>query len=90
MFRTSTSGLIKQIDVDFPPGTYVGAALLVKVIGIGPGKITGDNIDDKIIYTVNNADTIPAATNIRLQFSNIGNPQEPSRSYSVTVTILMT
>ncbi|MPZ06274.1 MAG: hypothetical protein GEU26_07630, partial [Nitrososphaeraceae archaeon] len=29
MFRTSTSGVIKTVEMDFPPGTYVGAALLV-------------------------------------------------------------
>ena len=89
MFRTSTPGPIKQIDVDFPPGTYVDAALLVETVGIGPGKISASGTTatgQAITYTVNNADTIPAGTNIRLQFSNIANPQEPSGSYSVTVT----
>ncbi|MPZ06272.1 MAG: S8 family serine peptidase [Nitrososphaeraceae archaeon] len=91
VFRTSTSGPIKQIDVDFPPGTYVGVSLLVETVGIGPGKISASGTTatgQTITYTVNNADTIPAGTNIRLQFSNIANPQEPSRSYSVTVTTI--
>ncbi|MGH9977091.1 MAG: hypothetical protein ACRD8Z_14830 [Nitrososphaeraceae archaeon] len=34
------SGPLKQIDSDFPHGTYVSTAVLIEAIGIGPGKIS--------------------------------------------------
>jgi hypothetical protein len=86
MFRTSTSGEIKTVEIDFPEGTYVGVALLVEAIGIGPGRIAGDNVDDKITYTVTDAENVPANTRIRIQLSNINNPSVPSDSYTVTIT----
>jgi subtilisin len=89
MLRTSTSGTVKTIDIDFPPGTYVGAALLVEAVGIGPGKIAASGstaTGPTITYTVDNAVNIPAGTNLRIQISNIGNPQDPASSYVVIVT----
>ena len=89
MFRTSTSGQIKKIDINFPAGTYVGSAILVEAVGIGPGKIsaTGSSATGQTLtYTTNNADNVATATNIRLQFSNIVNPPNPSADYYVTVT----
>ena len=38
-FRTSTAGVIKTVEIDFPPGTYVGAATLVELVGLGPGTV---------------------------------------------------
>jgi hypothetical protein len=57
-FRTSSSGAIKTVEIEFPPGTYVGAATLVEVVGLGTGTIaasgsTGTGM--KITYTVTNA-----------------------------------
>ncbi|MPZ08121.1 MAG: hypothetical protein GEU26_17185 [Nitrososphaeraceae archaeon] len=89
MFRTSTSGVIKTVEMDFPPGTYVGAALLVEAIGIGPGKISHSGTTatgQTITYTVDNAVNIPAFTKIRIQLANINNPPEPSNSLTVSIT----
>jgi hypothetical protein len=88
-FRTSTAGTIKTVEIDFPPGTYVGAATLVEVVGIGAGTIaasgsTGTGM--KITYTVTNEVNVPALTRIRIQLANINNPQDPSASYMVTIT----
>jgi hypothetical protein len=38
-FRTATAGAIKTVEIDFPPGTYVGAATLIETVGLGAGTI---------------------------------------------------
>jgi hypothetical protein len=38
-FRTATAGTIKTVEIDFPPGTYVGAATLIETVGLGAGTI---------------------------------------------------
>jgi hypothetical protein len=89
MFRTSTSGVIKTVEMDFPPGTYVGIALLVEAVGIGPGKIAASGTTatgQKITYTVDNAVNIPIFTTIRIQIANINNPSTPSDSLTVSIT----
>jgi subtilisin family serine protease len=77
MFRTSTPGPIKKVDVSFPAGTYVGAANLIEAVGIGSGKISAtgsSSTGQTLTYTTNSADNVATGTNIRLQFSNIVNP----------------
>ena len=89
MFRASTSGVIKTVEMDFPPGTYVGVALLVEAVGIGPGKISASGATatgQKVTYTVDNAVNVPALTNIRIQLANINNPPAPSSSLTVSIT----
>jgi subtilisin family serine protease len=89
MFRTSTPGTIKKIGISFPAGTYVGSANLIEVVGIGTGKISASGSSatgQMLTYTINSADNVATGTNIRLQFSNIVNPPDPSAGYHVTVT----
>jgi hypothetical protein len=88
-FRTTTAGVIKTVEMDFPVGTYVGAATLVEAVGIGPGTIaasgsTGTGM--KITYTVTNAVNVPALTKIRIQIANVNNPATPSTSLTVSIT----
>lgn len=88
-FRTTTAGVIKSVEMDFPVGTYVGAATLVEAVGIGPGSIaasgsTGTGM--KITYTVTNEVNVPANTRIRIQLANINNPPNPSSALTVAIT----
>jgi hypothetical protein len=88
MFRTSTTGIIKTVEIDFPPGTYVGAASLVEAAGIGSGTIAASSTTAtgmKITYTVTNGVNVPANTKIRIQLSNINNPQDAG-NYMVAIT----
>jgi hypothetical protein len=84
-FTTSTTGTIKTIEMIFPPGTYLGAARALEVEGIGEGKpklISGSTL----VYEVNDPVSIPAGTEIRLEFMNINNPPTASNTHTVTVT----
>ena len=85
MFRTSTPGVIKTIEMDLAVGTYTGAALLVEATGIGPGKISSPS-SSRVIYTVTNAVNVPANTNIRIQLANINNPQNPTTEVGIITT----
>lgn len=84
-FKTSTTGTINTIEMIFPPGTYLGAARLLEFEGIGKGtpEFLGGST---LIYNVNSPVSIPAGTEIRLEFMNINNPPTPSNSDTVTVT----
>jgi hypothetical protein len=81
---TATMGAIKRIEVVFPTGTITSAARLIEVQGIGAGSII--NSGTTVTYVVTSPVSIPAGTNIRLEFGNIINPSSPSNGYTVTVT----
>ena len=86
VFTTSTTGTIKFIDITFPAGTVIGATpLLVEREGIGAGTAAKSSATG-IRYTVTSAVSVPAGTQIRLEFFNIVNPTLPSTGYKVTVT----
>ena len=86
VFTTTTTGTIKFIDIAFPAGTVIGASpLLVEREGIGTGTAAKTSAT-VIRYTVDNAVSVPAGTQIRLEFFNIVNPTAPSTGYKVTVT----
>jgi hypothetical protein len=88
-FRTATAGIIKTIQMAFPPGTYVGAAVLVEATGIGPGTIaaSGNTVAGMTLtYTVTNEVNVPALTRMRIQVANVNNPPDPSNSLTVTIT----
>jgi hypothetical protein len=77
------------VEIDFPPGTYVGAATLIETVGLGAGTIAASGTTGagmKIKYTVTNEVNVPALTKIRIQLANINNPQTPGASYTVTIT----
>lgn len=84
-FTTSTTGTISTIEMVFPPGTYLGGARPLEIEGVGDGKaefIGGSTL----IYRIHNPVSIPAGTEIRLEFMNINNPPTPSATNTVTVT----
>ena len=86
VFTTTTTGTIKFIDITFPAGTVIGAAPnLVEREGIGAGTAAKTSAT-VIRYTVTSAVSVPANTEIRLEFFNIVNPTAPSTGYKVTVT----
>lgn len=86
VFTTSTTGTIKFIDITFPAGTLIGAAPnLVEREGIGAGTATKTSAT-VIRYTVTSAVSVPAGTQIRLEFFNLVNPTLPNTVYKVTVT----
>jgi hypothetical protein len=85
LFTTSTTGTIKFIDIAFPAGILIGSApLLVEREGIGAGTAVKTSAT-VIRYTVTSAVSVPAGTQIRLEFFNIVNPTAPSVGYKVTV-----
>ena len=93
VFLTTTSGAIKRIQVTFPAGTIIpNIAFFNEAEKCVPGGnctvLTGSAIKSgqTITYTVTNAVNVPAGTRIRLEFSNINNPLNPSANYKVTVT----
>lgn len=88
IFVTSTTAAIKEILVIFPAGTDVSVARLVEAEGIGKGTVGPGTISGQIVrYIVLNAEvtTIPAGTQIRLEFSNIVNPPDAGNGYRVNV-----
>jgi hypothetical protein len=88
-FRTATAGVIKTVEMAFPPGTYVGAAVLIEAVGIGPGTIAASGTTATgmtLTYTVTNEVNVPALTRMRIQVANVNNPPDPSNSLTVTIT----
>lgn len=86
VFTTSTTGTIKFIDITFPAGTVIGSSpLLVKREGTGAGTAAKTSAT-VIRHTVTNAVSVPAGTEIRLEFFNIVNPTLPNTGYEVTIT----
>ena len=69
MSRTSTTGLIKTVQMTFPAGTFVGIILLDEAVGIGHGTIASGTIASSptLTYTVTSPVNIPAGTKIRLE-----------------------
>jgi hypothetical protein len=88
-FRTATAGIIKHIQMAFPPETFVGSTVLIEAVGIGPGTIAASgspSTGQTLTYTVTNEVNVPALTRIRIQIANANNPQDPSNSLTVTIT----
>jgi hypothetical protein len=88
-FRTATAGVIKHIEMAFPPGTYVGAAVLVEAVGIGPGTIAASGSTATgmtLTYTVTSEVNVPALTRIRIQVANVNNPPDAGASFTVGIT----
>jgi hypothetical protein len=88
-FRTATAGVIKTLQLAFPVGTYVGAAVLIETVGIGPGTIAASGTTATgmtLTYTVTNEGNVPALTRIRIQVANVNNPPDPSNSLTVMIT----
>jgi hypothetical protein len=92
VFVTATSGTIKTIQVTFPAGTTIpNTAFFNEAEKCVPGGncaiLTGttSKSGQTITFTVTTAVNVPAGTKIRLEFSNIVNPQDPSSSYQVIV-----
>jgi hypothetical protein len=85
-FRASTTGEIDRIRMVFPEGTYLGNAKVLEVEGIGKGRPVGEFGSNILLYDLDSAQVVPAGTQIRLEFANIGNPPTPSTSNTVTVT----
>jgi hypothetical protein len=88
-FRTATAGIIKKVEMAFPVGTYVGSAVLIEAVGIGPGTIAASGTSATgmtLTYTVTNEVNVPALTRMRIQIANANNPPDPGNSLTVTIT----
>ena len=83
IFTTGTTAAIKQVEVDFPPGTNIQNAKLVDAAGLGPGTymISGHTIT----YTVAPEVLVPANTELKLQYDNILNPSIPDDNLTVRI-----
>ena len=84
IFTTGTTAPIKQVEVDFPPGTNIANAKLVDTAGLGPGTFTISG--QTITYTVAPEVLVPANTELRLQYDNILNPSIPDANLTVRIT----
>jgi hypothetical protein len=84
IFTTGTTAPIKQVEVDFPPGTNIANAKLVDTAGLGPGTYTISG--QTITYTVAPEVLVPANTELRLQYDNILNPSIPDANLTVRIT----
>src|SRR4249919_1591121 len=84
IFTTGTTAPIKQVEVDFPPGTDIANAKLVDTAGLGPGTFTISG--QTITYTVAPEVLVPANTELRLQYDNILNPSIPDANLTVRIT----
>jgi hypothetical protein len=84
IFTTGTTAPIKQVEVDFPPGTNIADAKLVDTAGLGPGTFTISG--QTITYTVAPEVLVPANTELRLQYDNILNPSIPDANLTVRIT----
>jgi hypothetical protein len=84
IFTTETTAPIKQVEVDFPPGTNIANAKLVDTAGLGPGTFTISG--QTITYTVAPEVLVPANTELRLQYDNILNPSIPDANLTVRIT----
>jgi len=83
IYTTGTTAAIKQVEVDFPPGTNIADAKLLDAIGLGPGtyKISGQ----AITYTLAPEVLVPANTELRLQYDNVLNPSIPDANLTVHI-----
>lgn len=83
IIRTVKTGLVKTVEVTFPPGTKIADLMLMEVSGIGPGltSITGQ----KLIYSVSTPLTVTSGSAIRLEVGNIISPPVPNPSLKVSV-----
>ena len=75
-FRTGTTGTIKTIEILFPDGQFdvASATRYLERSGIHSGSISVTNnpaTDSIITYTVNNTESVPAGTFIRLEIPRI-------------------
>jgi hypothetical protein len=84
IFTTGTTAPIKQVEVDFPPGTNIANAKLLDTAGLGPGIYTISG--QTITYTVAPEVLVPANTELRLQYDNILNPSIPDSNLTVRIT----
>jgi hypothetical protein len=84
IFTTGTTAPIKQVEVDFPPGTNISNAQLVDTAGLGPGTYTISG--QTITYTVAPEVLVPANTELRLQYDNVLNPSIPDPDLTVRIT----
>ncbi len=84
IFTTGTTAPIKQVEVDFPPGTNIANAKLVDTAGLGPGTFTISG--QTITYTVAPEVLVPANTELRLQYDNILNPSIPDANLTVRIS----
>jgi hypothetical protein len=84
IFRTTSAGIIKNIELTFPTGSNLNSAVLLEVSGVGSGSasISGQ----KLTYSISTAANVPSATTIRLEVGNIVNPILPSSALTVQVT----
>lgn len=73
IFKTSESGSIGSIEIDFPVDTDISNARLIEVSGIS-NEGTINIMGQSIIYEVSKAHQIRPDTEIRLEFANIINP----------------
>ena len=84
IFTTGTTAPIKQVEVNFPPGTDIAQAKLVNTDGLGPGIYTISG--QTITYSVAPEVLVPANTELRLQYDNILNPSIPDANLTVRIT----
>ena len=74
-FTTTTSGMIKSIDMVFPAGFIVSITKLIEKSGIGEGAILTSNSPNgpMVTYTVTSPVNIAAGIPIRFELANIQN-----------------
>ncbi|HEY7228140.1 MAG TPA: hypothetical protein VH481_08445 [Nitrososphaeraceae archaeon] len=84
IFTTGTTAAIKQVEVEFPPGTDIANAKLVDTTGLGPGTYTISG--QTITYTVAPEILVPANTELRLQYDNILNPSIPDSNLTIRIS----
>jgi hypothetical protein len=83
-FITSTTGAIDKIEMEFPAGTNIAAAGVIERVGIGGGTLLKSG--SSITYDVTTPVSIPAGTFIRLEIFGIKNPNNPSTTFTATIT----
>jgi hypothetical protein len=82
-FITSTDGIIKSIDIAFPPGyTVPGTARIIQVSGIGAGFFTISG--QTWTYKVNSPVNVPAGTQIQIMMGEITNSNKPANQVAIT------
>jgi hypothetical protein len=84
IFKTTSAGIIKNIELTFPTGSNLNTAVLLEVSGVGSGlaSISGQ----KLTYAITTAANVPASATIRLEVGNIVNPILPNNALTVQVT----
>ena len=83
IFRTGSTGIVKNMELTFPTGSNIVKAVLLEESGIGPGSISISG--QKLTYTVTSPVSIPSGTTIRAEVGNINNPVVPSNSLTIQV-----